>query len=349
VASVIEDVMNEVSILDYQVAVEHTDGHKLVKYEVLQLSPTASQKALYKVFNSGQPFANWERWVPADAQAYSLHTGANLHVLYEAAMQLVEKEFPEAKPKLAAFDALQDRWGIHIDADILQAFSGESVNIKLPAAASSIPGGQDTIIALRCEKPERIRELIQQGVAKLAGTPYGQSQNVKFEAAKDVEGFDELSANMLMAFGLRPVIGFHEGWMIVGTSPAGVQKVLKTLAGDAPSIATTERFTKFGVDVKGPVSAISYSDIGAGTRQAAMMIRQAGMMAPAFILSAGIKDAKTLKLLQDVAGLLPSVANVVEKFNFLDARLTVVQKDDSGSCHKETVTLIHEAKAESEK
>ncbi|MFO0790681.1 MAG: hypothetical protein U0805_14590 [Pirellulales bacterium] len=346
VADVIERVMNEVDLLDYQVAVESTDGRKLLKSEVLQLSPNVEQKKLYKVFASGKPFENWERWVPADTQSFSLHTGLNLHALYEAVLQFVTTEFPEVQPKIDEFEAKQQLAGVHLDRDILQAFSGECVSLKLSSGEGSA-ASQDSVLALRCEKPERIRELIQQGVGKLGASPYGQSQNVKLEASKEVEGFDELSANMLMAFGLRPVIGFHDGWMIVATKPAAAQKVLKTLAGESPSITTTERFQKFGVEVKGPVASISYSDIGAGTRQAAMMIRQAGMMAPAFVMSAGIKDQKTLKLLQDGCGLLPSVANVVEKFNFLEGKLTVVQAGDTnGSCLKQTVTLVREPKVE---
>src|SRR4029079_10679541 len=103
---------------------------------------------------------------------------------------------------------------------------------------------------------------------------------LKLEPSKELAEIDVLSSGMLMAFGVRPVIGFHDDWMIVATNASAVQKVLKTLSGDAPSIATTERFKKFDIEVKGPVSAISYSDIGAATKQAAAFIRQAGFMAP---------------------------------------------------------------------
>jgi hypothetical protein len=288
--------------------------------------------------------------VPADAQAFSLNTGANPHALYELVMQFIEKEFPEARPKLEKFDALQNKWGIHIDRDILRAFSGECVSVKLPAGSASMPGGGDKVVALRCEKPERIRDLIHQGFEKLAKSSFGQSQQLKLEPSKELAEFDVLSSGMLMAFGVRPVIGFHDDWMIVATNASAVQKVLKTLSGDAPSIATTERFKKFDIEVKGPVSAISYSDIGAATKQAAAFIRQAGFMAPAIIASAGVKDPKVLKLLQDAVGLLPSIANVVEKFNFLDARLTVVQKGEaSGTYLKRSVTLVRTPAAEAAK
>jgi hypothetical protein len=95
------------------------------------------------------------------------------------------------------------------------------------------------------------------------------------------------------------------------------------------------------------VAAISYCDLAAKTQQAAMMIRQASLMAPAFVIGAGVKDEKKLKAIQDGLGLLPSIANVVEKFSFLESRLSVVQKGDAeGSFVKRSVTLVKAPKGE---
>jgi hypothetical protein len=340
-AGVLDHLMSDLTILDYQVTIGRTDDQRIIKTEFGQLVPDAQDKPLYKVFASGQPFEDWQRWVPADAKAYSLHTGANLHALYEWAVGFIQKEFPEAQPQLDKFEALQEKWGVHIDRDILQAFSGELVAVKLPATSPSTIGGQDKVIALRCEKPDRIRKLLHQGIERLAKNPYAQSQQLKFESAKGLEGFDELSANMLSAFGVKPVIGFHDGWMMIASNAAAAQKVIRTRSGEAPSIDQSKQFKEFGLEVEGPVAAISYSDLAASTRQTAQVIRQLGMIAPIFVASAGAKNPEKMKLLQDAIGLLPSIANVIEKFDFLDARLTVVQKGDTpGSYLKRSVTLV---------
>jgi hypothetical protein len=280
--------------------------------------------------------------VPADAQAYMLTTGANLHALYQWVEQFLRDEIPEALPQLEKFEQAQQQWGVHLDRDILQAFSGECVTLALPAAPHSTVGGLDKVIALRCHKPDRIRELIAQGVERLAQTPVAHSQQLRLAPSQDVAGFDELSAGILPLFGVRPVIGFHDGWMIVATNPSAAQKVLQTLAGEAPSINTADHFRRFGLDVQGPVSAMSYTDLAASTRQVAQVIRTVGVAAPVMVGIAGAHaKPEDLKPLQEALGLLPSIANVVDKIDYLDASLTVVQRGDvAGSYVKRTVVLV---------
>jgi hypothetical protein len=63
------------------------------------------------------------------------------------------------------------------------------------------------------------------------------------------------------------------------------------------------------------------------------------------LAAAGEKDPHKLKPLQDAVGLLPSIANVVEKFDYLQSRLSVTQKGDAaGSYVKRSVTLVRAPK-----
>jgi hypothetical protein len=344
VAGVFERAIDELAILDYEVTVEFTDGYRNLKTSLGQLLPDVEGKLLYQVCANGQPFEHWERWVPADAQAFSLYTGVNLHALYERGTQFICDEFPEAQTALEKFEQAQQEWGVHVDRDILQAFSGECVSVTLPASVPTTSGGQAKVVALRCGKPDRIRELLHQGVEWLAQNPFAQSQQVKLVPSNELEGFEELSANMLTMVGSRPVIGFKNGWMMVASNSATAQRVLQTLAGDAPSFDTTEQFKRFQLEIDGPVYAISYSDLSASARQAAQFIRQAGIMAPMAVATAAAAakaDPAKLKPVQDALALIPSIANVVEKFDYLLARLSVVQiGDEPGSYVKRSITLV---------
>ncbi len=52
-------------------------------------------------------------------------------------------------------------------------------------------------------------------------------------------------------------------------------------------------------------------------------------------------NPEDLKPVQELLGLLPSLANVVEKFDFLEARLMVEQPGDSPDTYlKRSVTLV---------
>jgi hypothetical protein len=341
-AGLFERTVDERAILDYEATVEYTDGNRNLKTAIGQLVPDADDKLLYRVCAQGQPFEDWQHWVPSDAQAFSLVTGANLHALYEWIVNFLSQEIPEAKPALEKFEQAQDEWGVHLDRDILQAFNGECVSLKLPATSPGTVGGQDTVFALRCHKPDRIRELLHDLVERLAKNPYVAAQQLKLVPAKDLEGFDELSLTTLTMFGVRPVIGFHEGWMMVGSNASAVRKVLRTLSGEEPSIDTSEQFKRFGLEIEGPVYAISYKDLAAGTRQFAQFVRQAGITAPMIVGMAGAKtDPEKMKPLQEAFALLPSVANVIDKFDYLEARVSIVQAGENpGSYVKRTVTMV---------
>lgn len=341
-ATILEKVVDQLAILDYEASVEFTDGNRNCKESLGQLVPGAEEKLLARVVTQGQPFENWQRWVPADTQAYLLTSGANLHVLYEGIVNFLRNEIPESQPALDKFEVLQTEWGVHLDRDILQSFSGECVSLQLPAATPGIFGGQDLVLALRCQNPERIRELIGQGIDRLKEIPWFESQQLQFGPSADLSGFDELSLTLLAANGVKPVIGFHEGWLMLATNSAAAGKLIQTLSGEAPSIDSTREFQRFGMTIEGPVYAISYKDLAASTRQAAQFIRQASMVLPIAIGAAGAKaKPEQLKPLQDAVALLPSVANVIEKFDFLEARLSVTQAGDKpGTYVKRCVTLV---------
>jgi hypothetical protein len=343
-AGVLERAVDELAILDYEVTVEYTDGYRNLATAIGQLLPNTEDKLLYKVCATGQPFEQWQHWVPADAQAFSLFTGVNLHALYEGVRQFIQDEIPEARPALDKFELVQQEWDVYIDRDILQAFSGECVSVTLPASAPTASGGHAKVVALRCDKPDRMRELLHRAVDALAKNPFVQSQQVKLAPSNELEGFDELSSIMLTTVGSRPVIGFKDGWMIFATDSTAGQKVLQTLSGDAPSFETTEQFTRFELEIDGPVYAMSYRDLSASARQAAQFIRQAGIMAPMAVATAAAAakaDPAKLKPVQDAMALIPSIANVVEKFDYLQARLSVVQTGEApGSYVKRCVTLV---------
>jgi hypothetical protein len=167
-------------------------------------------------------------------------------------------------------------------------------------------------------------------------------QQLKLSESEELDGFEELSATIFVAFGAKPVIGFHDGWMICGSNVEVVQKVLDTRAGKSPSIVTTDDFKKFRLDVEGPVRAVSYTDMARSTRQAATMLSQAGMIMPMIIGIAGAEmDPEDLERVQEIVGLLPSVGKIVSKFDFLEAKLSTTQMgDEPGTYMRRSVIRV---------
>ena len=343
IAGLIELLFDEVSIPDYEVTVEYTEGNLNRTASYGRLVPGYEDKLLAKVLWNGEPFEDWRTWVPSDALSYSLWTGINLHPVYEKVVSVIEERIPEAKPGLEKFEQIQSDLGVYLDRDLLQAFSGESVSVSLPAANPATFGGQDSVTAVRCHKPDRIRQLIHRLMHQLNEIPAVAMQQLALVECADMEGFEELRALPWGPWGIRPVIGFRDGWMFVGSTAQAVKTVLDTRAGEGDlPISDTEDFKRFNLQVDGPVYSIKYGNTAESTRQIAKVLNQAGMMAPMIIAMAGAKaDPEAIEPFKEAMGLLPSAAQIVSRFDFLEAKLSVSQAgDEPGSVRKQSVTVV---------
>jgi hypothetical protein len=251
---------------------------------------------------------------------------------------------PESAPALDKFAAVQDKLGVHLDEDIFQSFSGESISITLPSDTAA--GGHQHVVALRCQKPERIRELLHKGVDSLQQIPAIKAQQLQLAECKELDGFEELTASMLNLVGKRPVIGFHDDWMIIASEPKAAQRVLDTWSGKSPGIDQSAQFQRFGLKIDGPVRSVCYNDIAENIRNAAQSLDKAGAIASMFVGMAAAKSDKDhpkpeLETANELLKLVPSVAKVVGKFDFLQGRLQVTQQgDDPHTYLQRSVTLV---------
>ncbi|MBN1852384.1 MAG: hypothetical protein JW829_06655 [Pirellulales bacterium] len=342
VVQLIDLLLEEADILDYEATVEYTEAHRNRSMAFGKLLPGANEKLLVKMLDSGKPFDDWQQWIPEDAVSYSLSTGVNLHPLYEWLMEKVPVVFPEAQDGLDQFEHFQKEIGVHLDQDILQAFSGECVSIAFPPSAPSPMGGMDSVLALRCQKPERIRELLHELVDRLLEIPAVRTQQLKLVECEELEGFEELSASFFAIFSVKPVIGFHDGWLMIGSSANAVKKVIDTQTGKSPGINKAKVYEQFGLEIEGPVASLRYENLAENTRQAAQFLQKAGAIAPMILGMIGAQaDAEEMEVIQEILGLLPSIAKIVGKFDYLEQRLRVTQEGDAENTYvTRSVTLV---------
>ncbi len=344
VAKIIDMIMKDVSILDYDVTVEYTEGNLNRTASYGKLLPGTEDSTLRKMLSSAEPFEKWQSWVPSGALSYSLGTGVYLHPLYERIMTVLDEDVEEAEDALEQFEQIQEQFDVHLDRDILQSFTGKYASVSMP----SNMGNADSVTALQCTNGDRIKELIHRGIEALKQIPAIQSQQLKLVPSKELKGFEELSAITLTALGVRPVIGFQDGWMYIGSSAKAVQKVLKTQAGEGETIEQSEAFTRLDIEVEGAVESIKYTNTAESTRALAAGLNQAGLMAPMFMAMAGANsEDESLKPVQEVIALLPDLSRIVAKFDFLEATITVVQDgDEPDSYTKRSVTVVRPAEEE---
>ena len=326
-AKLMDRFVKEVAFLDYEVNVEYTEGGQNRSVALGKLAEGYEDTLLGKALTQGEPFEDWQSWIPADATGYSLSTGVNLHVLYEGIMDIVREEFPESHEGLEKLAQAQEKIGVDLDGDLLQSFSGECMAVRLPVEAAEGKTSQQGVTAVKCSNPERIRELLGRAVDALNELPAVKSQGLELVDAEGLDGYQEIRANIFVTVGVRPVIGFDDGWMIASSHLDAAKKFADVRAGDAESLKDSDALEEFDVEADGEVYAASYSDIGAGVRHAADMIDTAGTMAPMFIGMAAAKaDPEDMKPVQEAIALLPSIAKVIRKFDYLEDRLSITQE-----------------------
>ncbi|MCA9059705.1 MAG: hypothetical protein KDA85_14460 [Planctomycetaceae bacterium] len=347
VAQLMDEVMSQMDVFDYEVAVEYTEGFQNRMASYGRVKSGAESTVLGQMMLKQAPFASWNSLVPASANGFALHSGANLHPLYVWVMEAVPNIFPELQPQLDRFAAIQDQIDLHLDEDILQSFSGEVASISMPGG-TSLAGSSSSksVLMLKCTNPERIQELLHRGFAKLQEIPQLRAYGFGTRDVPELEGFEEITVNLFAMVGIRPVYGFTDGWMVLGSSPDAVQAVLAVQDSPSESFAETERFAQFHLAIEGPVHSISYVNNAEQTRALANGMQQAGLMLPMVLQMVAVQSGNNAQVpdltpVQDVLALLPSVGRIIGKLDFIQETLKVAQPGpDHGTYFRHSVTTI---------
>ena len=351
VADLMSELTNQADAFDLDVTVEYTEGYRNLKSSFGRLNESADTTVLGQMLTKQQRFEDWTRLVPSSATGFSMSGGFNMLPLYNWVMEEVPVRFPEAQNGLDHFAAVQNQFDVHLREDFLEAFSGETLSFSSPGAPTPFGKGSQSVAMMRCSKPDRIQELLHRGLNALNDIPQVKAQGISLSEVPELEGFEELKAQALAVTGLRPVIGFRDGWMIIGSHAAAVETLFETQAGKGTRWSDSDRFKEFGLKIEGPVESLSYTNTGENIRNMAMAMQQAGMFAPMLISMAQAQSqgqgGPDLQVVQDLLGLLPSIGRIVSKLDFIDATVTVSQPgSEAGTYTRQSVTLIRASKEE---
>lgn len=349
VSGIIKEMLSQTEAFDYEVTVEYTEGYSNRSASYGKFSDNAGETVVGKMMMNQQNFENWSQMIPQTATGFSVNSGITMLPLYDWAMEKMPEMFPEAKPGLAQFEAIQNQFDVHLKEDILEAFPGGTVSIAFPGAPGPMGAqGSKSVMMVRCTKPERVNELLHRAFNAISEIPQVQSQGLALKPAKGLEGFEAITAQFMAMAGISPVFGFKDGWMVVGTHADAVETALVTQGGEQPGWSATEKFKSFGLPVDGAVDAISYENTGDSIRAMAAGLQQAGMIGPMMLGMAqaqspnqGSADKEVLQTIQQAMGLLPSVGRIVGKMDYMDSTLNVTQAGpEEGTWIKRSVTLI---------
>ena len=343
--ALMSELISQADAFDYEVSVEYTEGLQQRTASYGRLLDNAGETVIGQMMLNQEPFADWKSLVPASASGFSLNSGCTLLPLYDWAMKEIPARFPESQQGLDKLAALQNEHDIHLREDILQAFTGGMVSVSMPGPATPFGNRSDSVMMFRCVQSDRMEELIHRGFNALSEIPQVRQQGIVLEDVDGMEGFMHIKASALAMAQINPVFGFNDGWMVLGSKAESVESLLATMKGEGTSWIESERFKEFGLTADGPVSSISYTNTGENTRSMSQAMQQIGMMAPVFLgmfqAQAQGEGAEAMQIVQEAAGLLPSVGRIVGKLDFFDATMSVTQPGPEKNTYvRNSVTLI---------
>jgi hypothetical protein len=252
----ISKLLSDLAVFDYTAKVEWTDGYRVFSEQVSQLVPDAKQKALYGVLAGGTPIEKFEKYIPKEATSFSCHSGINFPKLYRYITGFVEEYVPEGKRHLADFEkTIEEGLELNLEKDVLALLDGGMISVAMD---------KDWVFMLKVTDEKKATQLI----TKLLDMVNEKLKKENALMITEVEvagrqGFMQLSHPMMLMFGgfKPPVLGFADGYLILGSSVETVARCLRTAQGEHPNITKNERWQKEALPPKtGPLDSIGFSD-----------------------------------------------------------------------------------------
>lgn len=329
-------------VVDYSVETSSTRGNQSRADSALVMQPGKENSPVAAAFLNRKAFEKFDRFIPAEAKGFSLSAGVDLPLLYATLADFLQKNSPEAAMMLAKVHEKLAQIGIDLQRDVFAWWSGETITIELPAAMVSPMGGADSVFMLRVKDRELATAKINGGIDFVLEKLKAQGQPLMVSPAASVksEGFREITHPALAIF-MRPVIGFHGDWLMVGSSAGAINKCLAVQAGEAPSIAENQKFKAEGLTPVGPVLSASFTDKSKMGQELAAAVGMAGMvgqMMAAQVPAPNEEAQKAKKTVQSLLQVAAKLGPILQKVDFYSSSSSVSTFDGERTTRVRSLT-----------
>jgi hypothetical protein len=295
-----------------------------------------------------KPFDKFDQFIPAEATGFDLSGFIDLEPVYKLAMEFIAKEVPNGQAIVAQINGGLAQVGFDPQRDLFDWWSGETINIEMPAAVVTPMGGADTVSMVRVKNSSLASQKINGALDFLSKWMQSQGQALMVTPAKvNAEGFREVTHPMFAMFA-RPVIGVHGDWLMIGSSAGAVNKCLDVAAGKAPSIKENKRFQAEGLVPKGPVQAASFKDTTNFGQEMAAAVAMAGFvgnMVVAGMPETNPDEKKGKKIVQQAMTIVAKLGPVLQKIDFYSSESSITTYDGKQTLMTESVVTYKDPAA----
>lgn len=344
-------LIGEADVVDYVISSSSTKGNRTYTDEYRKYQADKTDRALSRMCLNRKPFDRFDEFIPKNASSFSLSAGIDIEALYNFAIGFLRSNVPDGEQIVARLNSTYEQIGFEPTRDLFSWWSGETIEVSLPAAVVTPMGGSsDWAMMVRVKDSELASCRVNSAIDWVTKRMQQRGQMLMVSPANcKTGGFREITHPML-AMVLRPVVGVQDDWLVIAKSADTVNKCLAVSKGDAPSILKNDRFREEGLVPEGPVQGLSFEDLSrrgeewAGAAAAIGMFggMAAGMMPPE-------APPELRGLIQGATGIVAKIAPVLQRIDFYSAQSSVTVREGDGAIRKRTLVTYKRPKQVDEK
>jgi len=330
--AVIRKIKGMCDVMDYGITTIETRGRQDWVDSVGRVQPGKEGLALARICNQRKAFDRFDKYIPVDAVSFSVDSFIDLELLYQTVVDFIEREIPDGAAAIAHWKRKLAEWEFDPHADLFSWWSGEMINVDMPAAMVTPMGGADSVLFIRVKNPTLAAAKIETGLGKLKAL-VGAELPLVIGPATGVrtEGFKEITYAPMAMF-LRPVVGVTDEWLVIASSAGAVNKCLDVAAGKVPSVRENKRFVAEGIVPEGPVHAVSFSDTSNAAQEAAQVFSAIGMFGGIAVASIpedpqNPESKEVKRVMRQILGIVGKLGPVVQTIDFYSSQSSVCTVD----------------------
>ena len=340
-------VFERFDVFDYSISSGATKGMREMRWDAVRLQGGKEGTPLAKAILNRKPFDKFDQFIPAEATGFSLSGTVDFEMLYDMVIDFIEKDVPDGKQAIVKWKEILASAGFDPKADFFAWWSGEMASIEMPPAVVTPMGGGDGIFMVRVKNTELAQAKLNAFVDMIKSRMQAEGQALMISPAKiDAEGFREITHPSLAMF-MKPIIGVHGDWMMIGTSSTALQKCFDVSAGKAPSVMKNARFSEEGLIPKGPVRSASFADTSKTGQELASALGMVGMFGPMIVGGMPDKTAEEKQqkqVIESVMRILVKLAPVLQKIDFYSSASSMGSYDGKLTLKTESVVTYKKGK-----
>jgi hypothetical protein len=329
-------LIRELGCYDTAASVETVDGTRVISETSLQFRPAHLETLFHRAIVSQPGLQGWEQWIPADAENFSVNSGANIPLVLGEVRSFLGS-LPGGGEVTAVLDQAETSatlaMGFNPIRDALPLLKGSGISVTGRPLAPNTPPPVAMLMPVTdgAKASEYLNKALDMASAAMAQQGQPLAITPRPELGPNLKA---IVTPMFMMMGAPQgmIVGVEGENLVVASSPDLLKAVFETKAGTRPNITATDRWRQEGFVAGTAPIAAGYQDMGNLPMQLSAAIQS--MSIGALMASAQAPPAvgKTLAL-------LPRLVPVVSEMGFFRGKSTMTWIEDGAWRSRTTTTF----------